>query len=125
MCALVYIYKCAAQKTADSGTTQARAAGDVEANRQRRDEAPAARRWRLGIFTLAPRRCCAGFSVLSRWLLDVTALVHRYFRAGSRHCRAEASAWSRFCTSVSSRYASGLLRWRGANAHATALILNG
>jgi hypothetical protein len=44
MCALVYIKKRAAQKAADSGTN----------GRRRRDEAPTARRWCLGIITLAP-----------------------------------------------------------------------
>jgi len=43
MCALVYIYKRAAQKKA----TQVRAVGDVQTKCRRRGKGPTARRWRL------------------------------------------------------------------------------
>jgi hypothetical protein len=62
---------------------QARAAGDIETKCRRRDEAPAARRWRLGIAALMSRYCCAGSAVSSRWRLGVVALVYRHRRAGA------------------------------------------
>jgi hypothetical protein len=48
----------------------------VKAKCRRREEAPTARRWRLGIFLLAPRICRAGSSTTPRWRIGVVALVH-------------------------------------------------
>jgi hypothetical protein len=69
-------------RRAEKKPVQARAAGNVEAKCRRCDEAPTARRWRLKIAALVPRRCRAcryagasALATLSRWRLGVVALV--------------------------------------------------
>jgi hypothetical protein len=82
MCALVYFYKRAAQKTADSGTSRRRREGEVLTSRGSADGA-----------AMAPRYLLADASKLSRWFLDYdyAALAHRCCRAGARrHRRAGA-----------------------------------
>jgi hypothetical protein len=110
ICALVYIFKRAALKTADSGMI----------SRRRRDEESTSRRsdggatvvprhshadgltfsrWFLGIVALAPRRCRACASVSLRWRLgidDIVALVHRLLLARAcQHSRLSIAALAR------------------------------
>ena len=107
ICALVYIFKRAALKTADSGMI----------SRRRQDEEPTSRRsdggatvvprhshadgltfsrWFLGIVALAPRRCRACALVSLRWRLgidDIVALAQRRCRASAcRHRHAAHDA---------------------------------
>jgi len=63
--------------------TQARVAGDAEMKCQRRDKAPAARRWRLDIATQTPQHCRASSSESLLWRFDAAALVHWRLGIGS------------------------------------------
>jgi triphosphoribosyl-dephospho-CoA synthetase len=96
MCALVYIYKRAAQKTAGSSASSRRRRNEVPTPRRSADgatmapryhhaDASALSRWFLEIVAQAPRRCRACISASSRWrlgIVDIVALAHRCCLAG-------------------------------------------